>query len=64
MDNILIAPKSKKEFDLLTEILKSMRIAFQIEKPYNKELVKKIEKSRTEYKNGKFKSINTDDLWK
>jgi hypothetical protein len=64
MDNILIAPKSKKEFDLLTEILKSMRIAFQLEKPYNKEMVKKIEKSRAEYKSGKFKSINTDDLWK
>ncbi len=64
MDSILIAPKTKKEFDLLTQILKSMKIAFQIEKPYNKEMVKKIEKSRNEYKSGKFKSIKTADLWK
>jgi len=64
MDDILIQPKTKKQFDLLKELLKSMKISFSIEKPYNAEFVKKIQKSRSEFKRGSYKSINTKDLWK
>ncbi len=31
---------------------------------YNDEFVKKIEKSKEEAKNGKVKTIKTEDLWK
>lgn len=32
--------------------------------PYNKEFVKKIQESEQQFSKGKFKTINTDNLWK
>jgi hypothetical protein len=32
--------------------------------PYDPEFVKKIEESKKQYKEGKYKAIKTEDLWK
>ena len=39
---------------------------FKVKKdcPYDKEFIKKIEQSRQEYKEGKYKAVNPNDLWK
>ena len=64
MENILIQPKSKKQFDLLTQLLKEMSVSFQIEKTQNKELDKLIDQTEKDIKQGRTKKIKTANLWK
>ena len=64
METILIQPKTKKEFELLTKVLKALGISFQIEKPHNKELDILISETESDIKAGRTKKIKTSDLWK
>jgi hypothetical protein len=64
MEKILIQPKTKSQFDLLTKVLKAMGISFQIEKPQSKELDKLIKQTESDIKSGNTKKIKTADLWK
>ena len=64
MENILIQPKSKKQFDLLTQLLKEMSVSFQIEKTQNKELDKLIDQTEKDIKQGRTQKIKTANLWK
>ena len=64
MENILIKPKSKKQFELLTQLLKEMSVTFQIEKTQNIELDKLIYQTEKDIKQGRTKKIKTTNLWK
>ncbi len=64
MENILIPPKTKKEFELLTKVIKALGISFQIEKPHTKELEKLISETESDIKEGRTKKNKTSDLWK
>jgi hypothetical protein len=64
MDNILIRPKTKKQFDQLTQVLKALGVSFQIEKPHFEELDKLINQTESDIKSGRTKKIKTSDLWK
>ena len=64
METILIQPKTKKEFELLTKVLKALGTSFQIEKPHSKELDKLISDTESDIKAGRTKKIKTSDLWK
>lgn len=64
---ILIAhPDSEDKFEALKAFMKALKIKFEItkEKPYNPEFVAKIEKSRQEFKEGKFTRVKKADLQK
>ncbi len=64
MKNILIQPKSKKQFDLLTQLLKEMSVSFQIEKTQNKELDKLIDQTEKDINQSRTQKIKTATLWK
>lgn len=62
---ITINPKNKKELRKVKTILKAIEVDFQEnEDEYDREFVKKIQKSREEIKNGEIVKIDIDDLWK
>ena len=45
--------------------MKALKIQFKEEKSiYNSDFVAKIQRSEKEFKEGKFKAIKTEDLWK
>jgi hypothetical protein len=61
--NILIAhPKDKTETNALKAFMEALSIKFEEEKPYNKEFVEKIKKSKKQYENGQFTSINKKQI--
>lgn len=63
---ILIAhPESKEKLAALKAFMKALKIRYEEgESPYNAEFVDKINRSKEDFNDGKFKAINTDDLWK
>ena len=62
---ITINPKNKKELAKIKTILKAIEVDFiESGEPYNKDFIKKIEKSRKEILNGETKKIALKDLWK
>jgi hypothetical protein len=63
---ILIAhPENKEKLAALKAFMKALKIGFEEgESPYDPEFVEKINRSRDNFKAGKFKAIKTDDLWK
>ncbi|PWK72964.1 hypothetical protein LX99_04295 [Mucilaginibacter oryzae] len=63
---ILIAhPENKEKSDALKAFMKALKIQFEEEKStYDPKFVKKIKQSKDDFEAGKFKAINTDDLWK
>ncbi|QIY84657.1 hypothetical protein SAMN05660493_03160 [Epilithonimonas bovis DSM 19482] len=62
---ITINPKNKKELAKIKTILKAIEVDFiESGEPYNKDFIKKIEKSRKEISNGETKKIALKDLWK
>lgn len=63
---IIAHPGSDDKFEALKAFMKALKIKFEITKdnPYDPEFVAKIEKSKQEFKEGKFTVIKTEDLWK
>jgi hypothetical protein len=68
MTTLTVKPKNKKELAAIKKILVGFNVDFDtnddIEKPYNQEFVDKILQSKEEFKQGKFKTIDSVDLWK
>jgi len=61
----LYIPKNKAQLNAIKQVLKAMKISFEKEeKAYNPEFVAKIKESDQNYKDGKFKTIKVEDLWK
>ncbi|AZI33593.1 DUF2683 family protein [Kaistella carnis] len=60
---ITIKPKNKKESEKIKAILKAIEVDF-VEDTYDKDFVKKIQKSRLEIEQGDTKKIGLANLWK
>ena len=60
---ITINPKNKKESEKIKAILKAIEVDF-VEDTYDKDFVKKIQKSRLEIEQGDTKKIGLANLWK
>jgi len=65
METLIVHPENKAQLNAIKQVLKAMKISFEKkEKPYNLEFVAKIQESDQNYKDGKFKIIKVEDLWK
>ncbi len=68
MTTLTVRPKNKKELVAIKKILDGFNVDFvtneDVEKSYSKAFVDKILQSKEEFKQGKFKAIDTADLWK
>jgi len=68
METLVIKIEEESKISKIKEFLESMKVSFtskkKAEKPYNPAFVERILKSREEYKEGKYTSIKTEDLWK
>lgn len=60
---IILEPKTLDDLNVFKALAKSLNVKFEVkEKPYNPEFVEKIRKSEEQYKKGKFKRVNAEDL--
>jgi hypothetical protein len=68
MEAIIIHPKNKEQLNALEIILNAMKVPFEknkVEKsPYNPEFVAKIKESKKNFSEGKYTTIQIEDLWK
>ena len=65
MESITIYPENKAQLTAVKAVLKALKISFEkADNTYNPEFVKKIKDSEKDFKNGNFKTIKTEDLWK
>lgn len=66
MDPITIYPKSEEEASLFEQLAKALNVPFKknTDSPYDPEFVDKIKRSEKNHKQGKFKTIKVEDLWK
>ena len=63
-DILIVHPDSDDKFEALKAFMKAFKIKFEItnEKSYSPEFVAKIEKSRQEFKEGKYTRVKKADL--
>jgi len=63
-DIIIAHPKSIEQIDAIKAFMKALKIKFEVSKDtiYNADFVKKIEKSKEEFKNGEFTRVEKDEL--
>ena len=68
METILLHPKNKVQLTLIKNLAKQMGMSFETksdgQQQYNPEFVAKMEKSKQDFEEGRFKAIKTEDLWK
>lgn len=68
MEAITIYPENKSQLSALKAMAKALKIKItegrQEESPYDPVFVAKIKESQSQIKEGKFKKIATEDLWK
>jgi hypothetical protein len=65
METLIVHPDSKEKLTALKAVLKALKINFREKKsPYNPDFVDKVKRSKTDFKAGKYKVIETEDLWK
>jgi len=66
MESILIEVENKEQLKAIKAFLKLINVSFKLkkEKKYDPEFVKKIKESSKEAHEGKFTTLNVDDLWK
>ncbi|WP_390937459.1 DUF2683 family protein [Parapedobacter soli] len=66
METFIVHTENKTQANAIKAVLKALNVTFErtTERPYNSEFVKKIERSDQEYKEGRFKTVKTEDLWK
>lgn len=65
MQTLIVQPKDRKELAAVKAALKALGVSFKKKEevePYDPEFVAKIEGSRQEVKEGKFSSVNEEDL--
>jgi hypothetical protein len=64
MSTIIIHTEGDK-LQQIKDFLESIKVQFETkEETYNPEFVAMIEQNRKEYKEGKYKKINLNELWK
>ena len=64
-ENIFIVhPANEEQVNALKAFVKALKIKFEVttEKAYNTDFVEKIQKSKKEFEEGKFKRVDKDDL--
>jgi hypothetical protein len=64
---VILHPNSKEDIDAIKAIAKALKIKFELttkEKPYNQDFVNKILESKKQIEEGRYKVIETKDLWK
>ena len=66
METILIRPNSKEQIKAFEQMAKALKVPFKINKesPYNPEFVAMVKKADKDFKNGKGKKVQLDDIWK
>lgn len=68
METLIVRPKNKEQLAALKTFMTAFKISFQENKDdkinYNPEFVEKIQRSEKDFKEGKFKVVKTEDLWK
>lgn len=66
METFIVHPENKTQANAIKAVLKALNISFErtSEKMYDPDFVKKIKKSETQFENGQFQTIKTEDLWK
>lgn len=62
--NITIHPEDASQVEAVKAFMKALKIKFEVnkDKHYNPEFVKKIEKSKEEFKEGKSTRVKKEDL--
>jgi hypothetical protein len=62
--NITIHPEDASQIEAIKAFMKALKIKFELSKdqPYDPEFVKKIEKSKQDFKEGKSTSVKKEDL--
>ena len=64
-DIFIITPENSQQAAALKAFVKALKMKFEVaEKPYGEEFVKKIAKSREQYKKGDFVSAGKEDIKK
>jgi hypothetical protein len=61
-DVLLIQPGTLERLNALKLFLSTFNLNYEVHKPYNADFVEKIQKSRQEFEDGKFKSVQKKDL--
>ena len=64
-ENIFIVhPANEEQVNALKAFVKALKIKFEVttEKAYNADFVEKIQNSKKEFEEGKFKRVEKDDL--
>lgn len=62
--NIIAYPSDISQIEAIKAVMRALKIQFEItkEKPYNPEYVAKIQKSRQEYRDGNFITVEPENL--
>ena len=64
-DIFIVHPSNAEQVTALKAFIKALKIKFEVAsgtESYNPEMIAKIEKSRQEYKEGKFTRVKKEDL--
>ena len=61
-DVLVIRPLTREKLNALKSFLSAFNLDYEVQKPYNADFVKKIQKSRQEFEDGNFKSVRKEDL--
>ncbi len=67
MTTFTIHSEDKEQSTTIKAILKALKVNFEVKTEktqYNKEFIAKIKESKKQAKEGKYKVIKTEDLWK
>jgi hypothetical protein len=72
METLIVQPKDKEQLAVLKAIMKALKVDFKTEKRLdeterilaNPAMVKRLDESRQQLKDGKVVTIALDDLWK
>lgn len=63
-DIYIIHPENEEQANALKAFVKALKMKFEVakDKPYNPEFVKKIKRSKKEFQEGKYTTVNKDNL--
>ena len=61
-DIVVIRPRTRERLNALKSFLSAFELDYEVQKPYNADFVEKIQKSKQEFEDGKFKSVRKEDL--
>jgi hypothetical protein len=59
---LVIQPQTLEKLNALKSFLSAFNLNYEVQRPYNDDFVRKIQKSRQEFEDGKFKSVQKENL--